>query len=87
MVFNLKNQRDWAIYLTIVMQLGLTMAGSIVFCFMVGLYLDRWLNAGGILIVLFTIAGVVGGAVTCYRQIQEITERDKRNDKDPQQRH
>ena len=41
MAFNYKKNRAWAENLTIVMQIGLTMAGCIVFCFFVGLYLDK----------------------------------------------
>ena len=73
MVFNYKKNRAWAEGLHIVMQAGLTMAGCIVFCFLVGLYLDRWLGTKGIFIAIFTILGVVGGGVTVYRQILDIT--------------
>jgi ATP synthase protein I len=79
MGFNLKDHREWAANLTIVMQLGLTMVGSIAFCFFIGRSLDRWLNTRGIFIAIFTILGVIGGAVTCYRQIQELVERDQKN--------
>lgn len=72
--FNFKKNRDWAEHLTIVTQLGLTMAGCIAFCFFVGLYLDRWLGTKGIFITIFILLGVVGGGVTVYRQILEIIE-------------
>jgi F0F1-type ATP synthase assembly protein I len=81
MGFNLKYHREWAANLTIVMQLGLTMVGSIALCFLIGRSLDRWLNTKGVFIAIFTILGVIGGAVTCYRQIQEIVERDQKNRK------
>ena len=63
------------------MQIGLTMAGCIVFCFFVGLYLDKWLGTRGILVTIFTILGVIGGGVTVYRQIMEVIE-DKSNDRE-----
>ena len=56
------------------MQIGLTMAGCIVFCFFVGLYLDKWLRTRGIFVTIFTILGVIGGGVTVYRQIMEVIE-------------
>ena len=56
------------------MQLGLTMAGCIGFCFFIGLYLDKWLGTKGIFITIFTILGVIGGGITVYRQILEIIE-------------
>ena len=85
MLFNYKKNRPWAENLTIVMQIGLTMAGCIVFCFFVGLYLDKWLGTGGIFVTIFTILGVIGGGVTVYRQIMEViedssNERKKRDD-------
>ncbi len=74
MSLNYKKNRAWAENLTIVMQIGLTMAGCIVFCFFVGLYLDRWMGTRGIFVTIFTILGVIGGGVTVYRQILEVTE-------------
>ena len=59
------------------MQIGLTMAGCIVFCFFVGLYLDKWLGTKGIFVTIFTIFGVIGGGVTVYRQIMEVIEDDR----------
>jgi F0F1-type ATP synthase assembly protein I len=74
MFFNYKKNRAWVENLSIVMQIGLTMAGCIVFCFFVGLYLDKWLETSGIFVTVFTILGVIGGGVTVYRQIMEIIE-------------
>jgi F0F1-type ATP synthase assembly protein I len=77
MIFNYKKNRAWAEGLHIVMQAGLTMAGCIVFCFLIGLYLDRWLDTKGIFIAVFTILGVIGGGVTVYRQIMDVTKDNK----------
>ena len=72
MGFNYKKNRAWAENLTIVMQLGLTMAGCILFCFFVGFYLDKWLGTKGIFVAIFTVLGVIGGANVAYRQVMEI---------------
>jgi F0F1-type ATP synthase assembly protein I len=74
MMFNYKKNRAWAENLSIVMQIGLTMAGCIVFCFFVGLYLDKWIGTRGIFVTILTLLGVIGGAVTVYRQIMEVIE-------------
>jgi F0F1-type ATP synthase assembly protein I len=74
MRFDYKKHRPWLENAAILMQIGLTMAGCIVFCFFVGLYLDRWLGSRGIFVTIFTVLGVIGGAVTVYRQIREIIE-------------
>ena len=72
MVFDYKKHKDWASHLQIVFQPGLTMVGCIAFCFIVGRYLDLWLGTNGIMMAIFIVLGVIGGAVTAYRQIQEI---------------
>ncbi len=62
--------------IAIVSQLGLTMAGSILFCFAIGYYLDKWLNTKGLFITVFILLGIAGGGYTVYRQIMEVTTRD-----------
>ena len=74
MQFDYKKHRGLIENLSILMQIGLTMAGCIVFCFFVGFYLDRWIGTKGIFVALFTLLGVIGGGVTVYRQIREILE-------------
>ncbi|MFZ7110112.1 MAG: AtpZ/AtpI family protein [Desulfatiglandales bacterium] len=61
----------------LVMQVGLTVAGSILFCFAIGYYLDKWLNTKGVFITIFILLGIAGGGYTAYRQIMEMIEDDK----------
>lgn len=72
--FSYKNNRVWAENLTMVMQVGLTMAGCIIFCFFIGRFLDRWLDTKGLFVSIFTILGVIGGGNVVYRQIMEVTK-------------
>jgi F0F1-type ATP synthase assembly protein I len=74
MRLNYNKHRGWIEHLSILMQIGLTMAGCIVFCFFVGFYLDRWIGTKGLFTVLFIFLGVIGGAVTVYRQIRDVLE-------------
>jgi len=74
MRLNYNKHRGWIEHLSILMQIGLTMAGCIVFCFFVGFYLDRWIGTKGLFTVVFIFLGVIGGAVTVYRQIREVLE-------------
>jgi ATP synthase protein I len=53
------------------------MAGSILFCFAVGYYLDKWLGTKGLFITIFIFLGIAGGGYTAYRQIMELTEKGK----------
>lgn len=61
----------------LVMQLGLTVAGSILFCLAIGYYLDKWLNTKGIFITIFILLGIAGGGYTAYRQIMEMLKEDE----------
>lgn len=79
MVFNYKKNRAWAENLSIVMQIGLTMAGCILFCFFIGFHLDKWLGTRGVFITIFIILGVIGGAVTVYRQILQTLDNQSQN--------
>ena len=86
MRFNYKKHRGWIENVSILMQIGLTMAGCIIFCLLIGFYLDRWLGTRGIFVTVFTLLGVIGGAVTVYRQIREILEprpKDRTEEEDP----
>ena len=69
---------------TLITQLGLTMAGSILLCFAIGYYLDKWLDTKGIFITIFILLGIAGGGYNAYRQIMEtmrLNGRDKFDDK------
>jgi len=77
-LFDYQKNRQWSEGLAFVIQIGLTMVGCIVFCFFVGLYLDRWLGTRGVFLTIFTLLGVVGGAFTVYRQIGESIEKDEK---------
>jgi ATP synthase protein I len=81
MFFDFKKNRAWAENLAIVMQIGLTMAGCIVFCFFIGLYLDKWIGTKGIFVTIFTVLGVIGGAVTVYRQILKVIQQKEEDPK------
>ena len=73
-LFKYKENQAWTKHMSIIMQLGLTMVGSILFCFFVGYYIDKWFATKGIFTVIFIILGVIGGGNVVYRQILEITE-------------
>jgi F0F1-type ATP synthase assembly protein I len=84
MRFNYNKHRPWLDSVAVLMQIGLTMAGCIVFCFFVGLYLDRWLGVRGIFVSVFTVLGVIGGGVTVYRQIREMLKPNRKDRNGPE---
>ncbi len=86
MLFDFKKNRVWAENLSMVMQIGLTMAGCIIFCFFIGLYLDRWIGTKGLFVAIFTVFGVVGGGVTVYRQIAATISEKSVDDRDAKKR-
>ena len=56
------------------------MAGSILFCFAIGYYLDKWLGTKGLFITIFIFLGIAGGGYTVYRQIMDTVEEKKDQD-------
>lgn len=77
MIFDYDKNRPWAENLQILMQVGLTMAGCIAFCFFIGRFLDGWTGTRGIFTAVFTILGVAGGANVVYRQVIGVLQPDK----------
>ncbi|RJX28559.1 MAG: AtpZ/AtpI family protein [Desulfarculus sp.] len=59
-------------HLALVMQVGLTFAGSVLLCLYIGYKLDDWLGTRGVFITLFILLGIAGGGYTAYRQIMKL---------------
>ncbi|MEJ2724460.1 MAG: AtpZ/AtpI family protein [Deltaproteobacteria bacterium] len=78
-LFDFKTDKAWLENIALVTQLGLTMAGSILLCFAIGYYLDKWLGTKGVFIVVFLLLGIAGGGYTAYRQIMEATKDNRKN--------
>ena len=76
--FKLLQSGKWADELTLVSQLGLTMAGSILFCFAIGYHLDKWLHTKGLFITLFILLGIAGGGYTVYRAIMKTLGQEEK---------
>jgi ATP synthase protein I len=76
-LFDFQKHEKWIDEIALVTQLGLTMAGSILFCFAIGYHLDSWLGTKGLFITVFILLGVAGGGFTVYRQIMKATRADK----------
>ncbi len=77
---NGKYYKDLLKEMTLVTQLGLTMAGSILLCFAIGYFLDKWLGTRGVFLTIFIILGVLGGGWTVYRQIIQLDEGNNKED-------
>lgn len=78
-----KKRRQWFEHVAVVSQIGLTLAGCIVFCFFIGRALDNWLGTKGVFISIFILLGIAGGANVAYRQIMRVTEQDRKNKEFP----
>ncbi len=79
MVLDYKKNRAWAENLHILMQVGLTMAGCILFCLWIGIELDKWLGTRGVFTAIFILLGIAGGGVTVYRQITDTMKPSSKN--------
>ena len=66
--------------MSIVSQLGLTMAGCILFCLYIGHLLDKWIGTKPLFTTIFIILGIIGGGVTAYRQIEKVLDQNKKDD-------
>jgi len=80
-LFKYKENQPWLENLQLVMQIGLTMAGCLLFCFFIGYSIDKWLGIKGPFTIIFTLLGIVGGAVVVYRQIMEALDADDQDEK------
>lgn len=80
--FNYDQHRDWSENFALVMQIGLTMAGCLLFTFFIGLYLDKWLGTKGLFLVIGILLGIAGGGVTVYRQIMDMLKDKHRKDEE-----
>jgi ATP synthase protein I len=58
-------------YLTLISQLGLVMAASVIICFFIGFFLDSKLNTNGLFITIFVLIGVFGGFWSVYKLIMK----------------
>ncbi len=76
-IIDLNKGSKWADGVTLIMQLGLTVVFSILFCLAIGYYLDKWLNTKGLFITIFILLGIAGGGYTAYRQIMEMLKPDE----------
>jgi ATP synthase protein I len=79
--FDFKKDSELLDNLTLVTQVGFTMAGSILLCFCIGYYIDKWLGTKGLFISIFILLGIVGGGYTVYRQIMQVTKRNDGGEK------
>jgi len=59
-------------HLALVMQVGLTVAGSALFGLALGYWLDRWLGLLPLFTIVLLLLGLGGGGYTAYRQIMEL---------------
>jgi ATP synthase protein I len=73
-IFDFKKDRAWLEHLAVVSQVGLTMAGSVVFCFAIGYFLDKWLGIRGLFSIIFILLGIAGGGYTAFRQISQVVD-------------
>ena len=53
-------------------RLGLTMGGSVIAGVLLGFWLDRQAGTEPWLLILLTVAGVVGGFIGAYEQIKRV---------------
>lgn len=59
-------------YLSLLFQLSMTMVGSILICFSIGLYIERKLSSNGIWIMVGTLVGVCVGFFAVFKVLTKV---------------
>ncbi|MFH1428815.1 MAG: AtpZ/AtpI family protein [Candidatus Margulisiibacteriota bacterium] len=69
---NKKEITDISKYLSLLTQVGVTMVLNIVIFLFIGLFLDKWLNTNGIILIIFLLTGIGSGFYCVYKVINEV---------------
>ena len=68
-----KNSSKWIIYSTMGLELGL----SVVVGFLLGSWLDKWLNTSPYLLLIFGVAGIIAGYRSIFRLVKRVQSDSK----------
>ncbi len=63
-----KNSSKWIIYSTMGLELGV----SVVVGFLLGSWLDKWLNTSPYLLLIFGVAGIIAGYRSIFRLVKRV---------------
>ncbi|MEW6535373.1 MAG: AtpZ/AtpI family protein [Candidatus Auribacterota bacterium] len=64
------NQETFRVFL-VVSNLGFVMVFSILFSFLIGIYLDKFFQKDYIFVIIFLILGIMSGFYQCYRILKK----------------
>ena len=64
----IKTRSKWIIYSSMGLELGL----SVVVGFLIGSWLDKWLETGPYFLLIFGIAGIIAGYRSIFRLIKKV---------------
>ena len=62
-------------YLSLVTQIGLTLAANVIVGLFAGRFLDRWLDTGVIFLIIFIILGIASGFRSVYKLIMGLEQK------------
>ena len=65
-------KKAWNKYINLLMQLALSMMASILSFLFLGLFLDRYFNFQGVLVIAFVFFGVVFGFYLVYLKLKSF---------------
>ena len=63
-----KNSSKWVLYSSMGLELGL----SVIFGFLIGSWLDKWLETEPYLLLVFGIAGIIAGYRSIFRLVKKV---------------
>ena len=64
-------------WMTLMLQVGITMVANIMVGLFIGKYLDQWLHTSPLFLLLFIFIGFFSGIKSVYLLIIKIDKRDK----------
>jgi len=73
-----KTGSKWIMYSSMGLELGL----SVVVGFLIGSWLDKWLETGPYLLLLFGIAGIIAGYRSIFRLVKRVQADSKKVNQD-----
>ena len=69
---NWKKDADVLKSVSLIGQLGLVMAISVIICVVLGLWLDKIFSLNGIMVAVFSFLGVIVGGLTDYKILRKF---------------
>ena len=69
-------------YLNLLIKVGVSMCLSIISFLLIGIFLDRFIQSGGIVVIACILIGVMGGFYLVFKEIKKLGDLQDNEDQD-----